>query len=722
MKIFIQKITMPAVIFLSLLICPIINTSFLHAQNEFSVFEGWKGWSDPGTMLARCLNRQAMVMLEKRSKMVSNLRTAEDWNNRKEEIWNTLYELVGPFPEKTPLNPRITGVLEKGEYRVEKIVLQSQPGFYVTGVLFLPSSMSGKTPAILNPIGHSAMAFRRPLYQQLILNLVHKGFIVFAYDPIGQGERLQYFNPETGESDVGGSTAEHSYVGMQNFLIGSNLARYKIWDGMRCIDYLLSRPEVDPERIGVTGLSGGGTLSSYIGAFDRRVLAAAPTCYITGFTRLLPSIGPQDAEQNFPSGIAHSIDHADLLEVRAPKPTLLVATTRDFFSIQGARETAAEVERAFEAFGKPDNFAIAEDDFGHGYTVKNREAIYRFFRKALELPGDTADREYRNLTYDELQITKTGQVSTSLGSETVFSLHKREAEKVFASLEQSRKNLPGHLMKIKDTAEKFSGYRDPLSHVSYISRGRVQHKRYNIEYFALDGEEGMVIPLLLFVPHGDADKPAVIYCNSRGKEADAGDGGLIEWLVGQGHLVAAVDLSGTGETEDGRSIFNPFRALQIGRSIPGIQAGDIIRTLRFLLNRNDVRKDRIGALAVGEAGPALLHAAVFDKNIRKIALAGAPVSYRSIATSLRYDYDLAVMIPGVLTGYDLPDCAAALAPRALLVVNGADNTSFPTPLSWVENEMSVTKKAYSIMRGEFTIKKFDETKTYEQIYGNWLNN
>ena len=540
---------------------------------------------------------------------------------------------------------------------------------------------------------------------------------MFTYDPIGQGERLQYFNPETGRSDVGGSTAEHSYVGMQNFLIGSNLARYKIWDGMRCIDYLLSRPEVDPERIGVTGLSGGGTLSSYIGAFDKRVLAAAPTCYITGFTRLLPSIGPQDAEQNFPSGIAHGIDHADLLEMRAPKPTLLVATTRDFFSIQGARETAAEVEKVFEILGRPDNFAIAEDDFGHGYTKKNSEAIYAFFRKAFDLPGDTADREYQNLSFEELRITKTGQVSTSLGSETVFSLHKREAEKVLASLEESRNNLPSHLMKLKDSAEMLSGYRDPLSHVSYVSRGRVQHERYNIEYFALDGEEEMVIPLLLFVPHGETEKPAFIYCNSRGKAVDAGAGGLIEWLVGQGYIVAATDLSGTGETEDGRTIFNPFRALQIGRSIPGIQAGDIIRTLRFLLNRKDVRKDKIGAFAAGDAGPALLHAAVFEKQIRKAALLSAPVSYRSIVTSRRYNYDFAVMIPGVLTAYDLPDLAAAITPRPLLVVNGADNTSLPASVSWVKDEMAVTGNAYSLRRGadNFTIKKRDETVQEECV-------
>ena len=158
-----------------------------------------------------------------------------------------------------------------------------------------------------------------------------KGFIVLTYDPIGQGERLQYFDLEKGESRVGGSTKEHSYVGAQCFIAGNSIARHMIWDGIRGIDYLLTREEVDPKRIGLTGLSGGGTLTSYIAAFDARVHAAAPQCYITSFKRLLESIGPQDGEQNFYHGIARGIDHADLLEVRAPKPALVLATTRDYF-------------------------------------------------------------------------------------------------------------------------------------------------------------------------------------------------------------------------------------------------------------------------------------------------------------------------------------------------------------------------------------------------------
>src|SRR5262249_36447744 len=221
-------------------------------------------------------------------------------------------------------------------------------------------------------------------------------------------------------SVVGGPTSEHSYFGKQCLLSGSSAARYFTWDAIRAIDYLVSRPEVDANRIGVTGISGGGTQTSYVAAIDARGLADAPACYICGLQRLFQSIGPQDAEQNFNGGVASGLDHADLLEVRAPKPTLVVATTRDFFSIQGARETVNEARRAFEAVGGKDHLDMVEDDHGHGYTAKNRQSIYAFFQKYLSLPGSSEDEELEPVQREDLTVTTTGQVTTSVGGETVF--------------------------------------------------------------------------------------------------------------------------------------------------------------------------------------------------------------------------------------------------------------------------------------------------------------
>src|SRR5690606_38545721 len=199
------------------------------------------------------------------------------------------------------------------------------------------------------------------------------------------------------------------------------------WDGIRGIDYLISRKEVDPKRIGVHGLSGGGTQTAYISALDDRVVALAPACYITSFKRLMESIGVQDGEQNFYHGIKRGIVHADFIEVRAPKPTLIMANTGDFFSIQGVYETMEELKPVYEIFDKPGNLELVEDDHGHGYTKKSRQAMYSFFQKHLNLPGSSDEEAVEFLTEEEFQKTPSGQLATSLGGETVFSLNRKES-------------------------------------------------------------------------------------------------------------------------------------------------------------------------------------------------------------------------------------------------------------------------------------------------------
>ena len=441
---------------------------------------------------------------------------------------------------------------------------------------YLPDG-SDKKPAILFVSGHTENSFRHDSYQVMIQNLVKKGFIVFAIDPISQGERIQHYDPKKNVSLIGPTTIEHNYLGNQTFLSGVSLARYFIWDGIRAVDYLLSRKEVDPDRIGVTGQSGGGTQSAYIFAFDERIKAGAPVNYITGFRRLLESIGPQDAEQNFYHGILNGLTHADLLEVRAPNPVLICSGTRDFFSIQGARETYTEVLNAYKAFGMEQNIGMVEDDFGHGYTVKLRESINDFFQKSLNLPGSPKDEDVAILESGELMITPTGNVSTSFeNAETVFSLNKKETQKLTNKLQVSRENLNTHLGKVQAKAKEISGYITPEENVKSVFRGRYRRDGYSVEMYALHGEGECVIPLLLFVPENGDKFKSIIYLHPKGKITDAAVGGRIEQLVKKGYLVAAPDVSGIGEVEDNNYGTN-FLALLIGRSIVGIQAGDVNR-------------------------------------------------------------------------------------------------------------------------------------------------
>ncbi len=233
------------------------------------------------------------------------------------------------------------------------------PGYYVTGCLYVPDKIESKAPAILNVIGHNQEAFRADLYQVINYNLVKKGMIVFAIDPPGQGEHVQYFDPEINFSSIGYTVIEHCYFGNQCFLSGSSAARYFIWEGIRAIDYLLTLKDVDPERIGVTGFSGGGTVTSYVSAFDDRVKVSVPCSWATLNRRCLETKGGQDGESIFLHGVAKGITFEDLLEVRAPKPTLMTFTSRDeYLCLQGAREAYKEATSAYKSFGREDNLSI----------------------------------------------------------------------------------------------------------------------------------------------------------------------------------------------------------------------------------------------------------------------------------------------------------------------------------------------------------------------------
>ena len=698
----------------------LLSAHALRAQGEdLNAFTQWFNYAHADRLVRDHLNSVALEQLQMRQNLIAGLKSAEDWRRRQAEVKAALARVLGPFPERTPLNARVTRTIDKADFRVEHIVFESRPNFYVTASLFLPRKLSGKAPAVLNVIGHTDIAFRSPFYQRLILNLVRKNFIVFAMDPIGQGERLQYFDPQLGRSLIGGATSEHSYLGKQCFLTGDSAANYFTWDGIRAIDYLQSRPEVDPERIGVTGISGGGTQTSYISAVDERVKVAAPANYICGLRRLYESIGPQDGEQNFNAGVLNGLDHADFLEVRAPRPTLMLATTRDFFSIQGARETYQEARKAFEALGAPDHLAMTEDDAGHDYTKKNLEALYAFFQKHLQNPGDPGDQEVDLLTMEELRITPTGQLIGSLEGETVFSINRKRAEDLLRALEKSRSVLDSHLNQVLKEARRISGYQDPGLPSMPVFRGRYHRSGYAIEQYFMPGEGKIVLPFLLFRPEQVSRPKAVLYLHPEGKQAGAALGGEIESLVKLGYAVLSPDLSATGELgEAGDSV--TFLGVVTGRSLPGIRAADIVRMVRFLQSQADIDARQVAAVSLRGMATPLLHAAAWEQGIGKVALIEPFVSFASVARHRYYQVSFADLVPNAMTAYDLADLEASLAPRPLLIVNPADHLMKPASSVVIDREFDVVRKAYASKGAAAVIQQWKRPEEIRELLKIWL--
>jgi cephalosporin-C deacetylase-like acetyl esterase len=697
---------------------PQINANVSPAPDEenLDVFQQWIRWNNPGSLLINHLIKQANIYYDQRDKEIAKLKSESDWLNRQANVKDKLVEIIGSFPQKALLNPRITGVLKKAGYQVEKVIFESMPGFYVTGCLYIPDGIKGRAPAVLNVIGHNQEAFRAELYQVIIYNLVKKGVIVFAIDPPGQGEHVQYYDPAINLSSIGYSVIEHCYFGNQCFLSGVSCARYFIWDGIRAIDYLLTRKEVDSERIGITGFSGGGTVASYIAALDGRVKVSVPCSWSNASRKLLETKGAQDAESVLYLGNVKGITFEDLLEVRAPKPTLLTFVSRDeYLCLQAARDAFNEAKLVYNVYGHPDNIKMVEDDSKHWMTPKIRSAIYAFFMHHFNIPGDPAEVEAETLSKEELKITSTGQISSSLGGDMIFDVNKKETLSLIENLEQSRKDMEKHLNNVQIKAKEISGYISLGNDTGEpFINGRYQRQGYTVSKYAIRGEGEYAIPVLLFVPSDNHEKySALVYIHSLGKAAEAKTGGEIEKLVRQGYVVAAIDVLGIGETKNtaARGLTDGYTALLIGRSVVGIRAGDITRAVKFLKSLSEVDSSKIGAIGINEMCLPLLHAAAFNPSINNLVLIGSPISYRTIVmnrfykiglterkgggTWHPYEVDFSWGVAGVLTAYDLPDLIGCIAPRKLVLAGLNDQMLEPASVALIHQELEFPRSVYS---------------------------
>ena len=671
-------------------------------------------YPQPERMLSSYLHEIAALQLNTRRADVDSITSKAAYDNRKARLRAAATRMVGGLAdERNPLNARVTGSLDRDGYRVEKVIYESRPRFYVTANLYIPTTGPAPYPAVLQPVGHSTSAKNRAFYQRIAIALVKTGFVVLTYDPIGQGERRVFWDEDLGDSKVGGTTSEHSMVGWQSLLGGESAARFRIWDGMRSIDYLLSRPEVDGSKIGVTGCSGGGTLTTYIAALDDRVKAAAPACYISDWEDQLQGTGPQDAEQQFPDQLLEGLNHADWIGLAAPMPYLIVSTDQDFFPLEGARKTYTEMKRIYTLYDAAAKIEWFHEPGGHGVPDASRNAICNWMKQWLRGEAGSVDHGEIHTEHEEdLNATPTGQIATSLGGETASTWNiKRFRDRV-----PERKALrnPNSIIelrqKLRAEIERLTRYR-PASAPLDIQRGRtIEHDGYRIEAVTYQSDNGLMIPAFLC---GSGSKLA-IYLDPRGKTNAIRPGGDISELVKLGFTVFAIDVSGIGEVEFRRHDAAPWGfpqlvslGLMVGRPLVGIRINDVIRGLDALdaLGKDPVGGSGVMGFAQGKLGTVLLHAAVMDDRLSGVAVEQSLLSYRLVgANPIHRDLE-DTMIPDVLGHYDLPDLAAALAPRPVSILNSVSPTGRVLLRKDVSAEYRYASEAYATTgaAGQFRI-------------------
>jgi cephalosporin-C deacetylase-like acetyl esterase len=683
---------------------------------------------DPSHILKSHLLRTALEQLAERRQQLARIRTPQDFEERRRAIREKILRMIGGLPsERTALNVRRVGSIDRGDYRVDKITYESLPKFYVTANLYIPKSGKAPYPAVLQPLGHGVFGKTGFSYQVLSINLAKLGFVVLTFDPIGQGERRIFWDEEIGDSKVGSTTDEHSMVGVQSVFAGESVARYRIWDGIRGIDVLQGLPEVDSKRIGITGCSGGGTLTVYIAALDDRIQTAAPGCYVSSWEDQLSygghsAEGPQDAEQQFVdqfSGLA--IDHADMVTTMAPKPYLICSMAKDTFPISGAYKAYEDARNIYALFGAEERLGWHIAPGNHGFYELTREAIYGWMSRWLKKDAPVAIREStRQVELDEdLYCTATGQVASSLGGETASTLNvKRFREMVPARQAISNatelQNLRARVSHDVVRLTRYSPSRGPLN---LRSRGEIQQGEFVIEKLVYDADGGRCVPALLYRPSQRTERRrAIIYVNQSGKSAgrDASE------LARLGYTVLAVDPSGIGEVaakwgaagaEDSarsvRSLYAESKitwlALMVGQTLVGLRMDEMIRGLDVLKEKNLLYNDRALGFGKGLIAVSLLHAAVVEPRFDGLIMDGGLLSFHAVARTPIHRGVFEVAIPGVLGRYDLPDLVAVLAPRPVWVLNAASamGDTAPSrgtsrvPLRSVESEYTYAAQTYA---------------------------
>ena len=659
------------------LLLALLSLAPAFAQNarEWTFLSDASIFPDVHGMLPAYLKAKALELLEERQRIVAGISTRADLEARQKYVRERIWSYLGGHPERTPLNPRVVGSLDRGDFRIEKIIFESRPAFYVTANLYLPKSGSSPYPAILFPLGHERGGKTNRDWQHTLAGLARRGFVCLAWDPLGQGERIQMWDEDLHDTKVyGGSTVEHTMIGSQCLLTGTHVAQYTIWDGIRALDYLLSRPEVDPKRVGLTGNSGGGTHTAYIAALDDRIQVAAPSCYMTSWRRMLESIGPQDSEQVFPFFLKDHLDYPDYIYAFNGKPFKMLTAIRDFFPIGGARATYAEARQVLGRLDLQDKIEKFEADDGHGYTAPRREAGFRWFTRWLEGSENTSPEAPLQLaTAEELQCTPTGQVKTSFPNATdVFTMNRKLAEQLRAGRHPSAET-------VRARARELTYYQPHTGALHTVSYGALERPSARVEKLTYETEPGISIPALLFVPPGGpARKRAVILSDSRGKAAAAADA---EKLAEKGNIVLVPDLRGFGETEpplDRRDYFfrnfgdyeSALTALLVGKTLVGMRAADVTAGVDLLAARADVDPARIAAVGRADAALPTLFAALFDRRINRVVLDQMLVSYQSVVDERLNQNIPAEIVPSALKYFDIPDVVSALSPRQVAIFNG----------------------------------------------------
>lgn len=634
------------------------------------------------------------------------------WQRRRPEVERAFRKAIGleVLPERSPLHARITARHDLGDYTVENVIFESRPGFLVTANLYRSKgAATGKRAAILCPIGHYLREGKTAAdVQARCIQLARMGFVVLTYDAIGQGER-----------NISGNI--HHEAGYALLPLGQTIAGWMVWDSMRGIDYLLTLPDVDPERIGVTGNSGGGLNTLFTAALDDRVRAAVVVGFTFEFNNWLKYGGTHCTCTHLP-GMFRGMEWFEIAGLIAPRALMMLQGDHDgIFPISGARRAGHNTEAVYALTGRASQVRFTElAGQPHAYSRPYREVMYGWMAEHLlgrgsgepipEMDIPLLPEDDKELLCDPggdimshsptvIQIARQEAMDAIAKMPVSISDHKRSADEQWVRELTAAPEVPPHYL------APYAGKATP------VPGGRLE----KISFVSEDGEP--ILGLLWLPLQRAAPARTVIIADSRGKQAVA-QSDLVRPLLDSGMAVLAVDLRGRGETlghisPDWDTNFRLVaNQVEFGQPLPGRRGFDLLRTVDYASTRRDLSSQGLAVVGLGDdALPALLAAAV-DTRIQSVVVSGyfhsfisqmrpmAPrgndlargwndAQLKGVLKTPDYEIDLGSVIPSALLTLDVPDLVALVAPRKVLFCQARD-TAVPGTEALVARFRQVT--------------------------------
>lgn len=634
----------------------------------------------------------------KRKAQLERLQTPSEIHGRQQWARDSLWSLIGGQESRTDLNPRVMGSFERAAYRVEKVIYQSRPGTIISANVYYPKIGQAPYPGVLFQMGHAVNGKAYASYQKCCQGLVQLGYVVLAFDPMGQGERIEYPDASGRNSRLGSATAEHDLPGKQMLLLGDSASRYQLWDAIRSLDYLASLEAVDTKRLASTGQSGGGTLTMLLACADERLSAAAVSSGNTEDFACAHFIAPgstDDAEQDFIGSGPAGFDRWDLLYPIAPKPLLVEVSAHDSFGtyspnyLLDGREQFESLRRMYKVLGHPDRLSWNSTPLPHGLTYSLRLQIYNWFEKwlkhsdrAIETEPPVAPEVDR-----QLWVGPTGNVVRDFHSVRCFDRIRKEA----LSLNRSATR--------KDWTDAVP-VSPPSPELQFRKLSTVPLDGARVSAIEINPEAQVWLPAWLFMPaQGKEISSCLMVLDDRGRNAEAHEDGLYHQLARKGLLVCALDVRFIGDTAPDFGAGNPpyqgehhreedyaWASLILGRPLLAQRITDAMAGLRGLRNMPEAAGKRISLCARGRLTVPALFAFQASRDAGALYLSGGLISYRSILETEDYRQPLSNFAWNLFRCTDLPILAAESAPRPIHLAGAVDASNRRLSLKEIQQD------------------------------------